>query len=124
MRVPNRAPIAVRPHIWWPPPWVVTLISDERNVADLIADKPGGSNRPHWHNDYDEWWYIAAGTLEWHLIGGKRITATKNDIGWVLRGTVHHIGTVGDENSLRFAVTVPPAEHIWVDHREVCGYSG
>lgn len=30
---------------------------------------------------------------------------------------------VGDENSLRCAVTVPPAEHVWVDRYEVCGYS-
>jgi mannose-6-phosphate isomerase-like protein (cupin superfamily) len=104
------------------PPWVVTLISDERNEANLIADRPGGSNRPHWHNNYDEWWYVAQGTLEWHLTGGKVVTAPKNDIVWVPRGTVHHIRTVGNEVSLRFAVTVPPAEHLWTDFCEVCGY--
>lgn len=104
------------------PPWALTLVSDERNQCNLIADVPGGSNRPHWHDNYDEWWYVAQGTLEWHLTGGQAIAATANDIVWVPRGTVHHIRTVGDEPSLRFAVTVPPAEHIWTDSCEVCGY--
>ena len=46
-----------------PPPWSVRLIADERNLVTLIANPPGTGNRPHWHKDFDEWWFVLAGTL-------------------------------------------------------------
>ena len=105
-----------------PPPWATRLIEDERNVVTLIATPPGGGNRPHWHKDFDEWWVIMAGRLQWELTGGTVVQAEKDDIVWVPRGTVHHITTVGDEMSLRLAVAMPPGLHIY--HAcEQCGYA-
>lgn len=73
-----------------PGPWACRLIADERNLVTLIASPPGGGNRPHWHREFDEWWVVLAGRLQWELTGGVVVDATKDDIVWVPRGTVHH----------------------------------
>ena len=58
-----------------PAPWAKRLIADERQLVTLIAAPPGGGNRPHWHADFDEWWVVFAGLLEWELTGGSSPTA-------------------------------------------------
>jgi quercetin dioxygenase-like cupin family protein len=103
-----------------PAPWIEVLIEDERNIGTLIASAPDQGNRAHWHKDFDEWWVVMAGKLRWELTGGRIIHAKKGDIVWVPRGTVHHIMTEGDEMSLRFAVAMPPAEHVWQNDCENC----
>jgi mannose-6-phosphate isomerase-like protein (cupin superfamily) len=105
-----------------PPPWATRLIADERQLVTLIASPPGTGNRPHWHRDFDEWWVVLAGRLEWELTGGTTLEARKDDLVWVPRGTVHHIRNVGDELALRLAVAMPPAVHIY--HAcEQCGHA-
>src|SRR6185295_11012668 len=71
-----------------PAPWSARVIQDERNLVTLIATAPGGGNRPHWHRDFDEWWVVLAGRLQWELTGGTVVQAAKDDIVWVPRGTV------------------------------------
>jgi mannose-6-phosphate isomerase-like protein (cupin superfamily) len=104
------------------PPWSKRIIADERQLVTLIASPPGGGNRPHWHREFDEWWVVLAGRLEWELTGGVVVQATKDDIVWVPRGTVHHIRNVGDDLSLRLAVAMPPAAH-YFSPCEQCGYT-
>ena len=65
-----------------PAPWARRLIADERQLVTLIAAPPGGGNRPHWHADFDEWWVVFAGHLEWELTGGVVVRAKKDDIVW------------------------------------------
>lgn len=105
-----------------PPPWSRRVIQDERQLVTLIANQPGGGNRPHWHAEFDEWWVVMAGALEWELTGGVLVEARKDDVVWVPRGTVHHIRTVGTETSLRLAVAMPPAVHHF-SACEQCGYT-
>ena len=104
------------------PPWAKRLIADERQLVTLIASSPGGGNRPHWHRDFDEWWVVLAGRLEWELTGGIVVQADKGDIVWVPRGTVHHIRNIGQDLSLRLAVAMPPAMH-YFSPCEQCGYT-
>jgi mannose-6-phosphate isomerase-like protein (cupin superfamily) len=104
-----------------PAPWGKRLIQDERQLVTLIAAPPGGGNRPHWHADFDEWWVIFAGLLEWELTGGVVVRARKDDIVWVPRGTVHHIRNVGDDVALRMAVAMPPGTHYY-SPCAACGY--
>ena len=104
------------------PPWSKRIIADERNLVTLIASPPGGGNRPHWHREFDEWWVVLAGRLSWELTGGVVVNATKDDIVWGPRGTVHHIVNVGDDLSLRLAVAMPPANH-YFSACEQCGYT-
>src|SRR5205823_4211014 len=73
-----------------PAPWSRRIIADERQLVTLIASPPGGGNRPHWHREFDEWWVVFAGRLEWELTGGSAVQATRDEIVWVPRGTVHH----------------------------------
>ena len=105
-----------------PPPWSKRIIADERQLVTLIASPPGGGNRPHWHRDFDEWWMVLGGTLEWELTGGIVFRATKDDIVWVPRGAVHHIRNVGTDLALRLAVAMPPAWH-YASPCAQCGYS-
>jgi len=104
------------------PPWSKRIIADERQLVTLIASPPGGGNRPHWHREFDEWWVVLGGQLEWELTGGVVVRATKDDIVWVPRGTVHHIRNIGDDLSLRLAVAMPPAMH-YFSPCEQCGYT-
>ena len=104
------------------PPWSKRIIADERQLVTLIASPPGTGNRPHWHKDFDEWWVVLAGRLEWELTGGIVFQAQKDDIVWVPRGTVHHIRNAGTELSLRLAVAMPPAMH-YFSPCEQCGFS-
>jgi mannose-6-phosphate isomerase-like protein (cupin superfamily) len=104
------------------PPWSKRIIADERQLVTLIASPPGGGNRPHWHREFDEWWVVLAGRLQWELTGGIVVQATKDDIVWVPRGTVHHIKNVGDDLSLRLAVAMPPAMH-YFSPCDQCGYT-
>ena len=105
-----------------PAPWSKRIIADERQLVTLIASPPGGGNRPHWHRDFDEWWMVVDGVLEWELTGGAILKATRDDVVWVPRGTVHHIRNVGDRLSLRLAVAMPPAVH-YFNPCEQCGYT-
>lgn len=104
------------------PPWAKRIIADERQLVTLIATPPGGGNRPHWHRDFDEWWVVLAGELEWELTGGTVVQAKESDIVWVPRGTVHHIRTKGDRVSMRLAVAMPPAWHYY-SPCEQCGFA-
>ena len=76
-----------------PGAWAKRIIADERQLVTLISSPPGTGNRPHWHRDFDEWWVVLGGRLEWELTGGIVFKAAKDDIVWVPRGTVHHIRT-------------------------------
>jgi mannose-6-phosphate isomerase-like protein (cupin superfamily) len=105
-----------------PAPWSRRIIADERNLVTLIASGPGGGNRPHWHREFDEWWVVLAGHLQWELSGGIVVEGLKDDIVWVPRGTVHHIRNVGTDLSLRLAVAMPPAMH-YFSACEQCGFT-
>ena len=105
-----------------PAPWARRIIADERQLVTLIASPPGAGNRPHWHREFDEWWVVLAGLLEWELTGGTVLRASTSDIVWVPRGTVHHIRNVGQELSLRLAVAMPPATH-YFSPCEQCGFT-
>ena len=104
------------------PPWSRRIIADERQLVTLIATPPGGGNRPHWHREFDEWWVVLAGELEWELTGGVVFRASKDDIVWVPRGAVHHIRNVSQDLTLRLAVAMPPANHYY-SPCEQCGYT-
>ena len=98
------------------PPWSEPIISDERNLGNLICHGPGMTNNAHWHPDFEEWWAILRGELTWE-VGSERplIHAKDGDIVFVPKGMRHHISTVGTDISWRFAVTTPDAPHIYTD---------
>ena len=98
------------------PPWSTALVADDLNRANLICHGPGMSNNAHWHPDFDEWWTILKGELTWEIGEDRPLYHVGlGDIIFVPRGMRHHISCVGDESSLRLAVTTPEALHIFTD---------
>ena len=98
------------------PPWVQTVIDNDRNRVNLICQAPGMTNDAHWHPDFDEWWAVLRGELTWE-VGKNRplIDAKEGDLVFVPRGMRHHITTVGNDISLRLAVTTPGGHHVYTD---------
>ena len=98
------------------PPWSTSILADDLNRANLICHGPGMSNNAHWHPDFDEWWTILKGELTWKIGENRPLDRVGiGDIIFVPKGMRHHISTVGDETSLRLAVTTPEALHIYTD---------
>ena len=81
----------------------------------MIHSLPGQSNRPHWHPDMDEWWFVAKGQIEWKVGDDGPFVAGRGDIVFVEAGYSHEITTVGDESSIRYAVTTPDVVHHFLD---------
>ncbi len=104
--------------------WSEEVLLDQRNRANLIHQMPSSGNRPHWHPDMDEWWVVMKGEVEWRVGGGTEgrgpeptdvFRAKKGDIVFVESGRAHAIDTVGDESSIRLAVTSPDVIHYYLD---------
>ena len=98
------------------PPWATSILTDDRNSANLICHAEGMTNNAHWHPDFNEWWTILRGELTWEVGEGRpMIHAKEGDIVFVPEGMRHHISTVGEGISFRLAVTTPEQPHIYTD---------
>jgi len=96
------------------PPWAVRIILNERFGGVLIAQNPGEGNRLHYHSDTAECWVIMEGKWEWYIedIGTKVVE--KDDIVLVEKNQKHKITCIGDSPGIRFAITKPNVNHIYV----------
>ncbi|MDA1347832.1 MAG: cupin domain-containing protein [Chloroflexi bacterium] len=93
------------------PPWSETIIDDGRNKVTLIASGPGHSNDAHVHPDFNEWWLVMKGELEWQVGDYPAIKAKVGDIVMSPAGTRHLITTVSGHTSLRLAVSKYDSNH-------------
>ena len=99
-----------------PPMWTEPVVLDERNKAGFIHYGPGMSSNPHWHPGLDEWWVVLKGELRWQTGTGRPpIEARQGDIVFVPEGLKHGITSVGDETTVRLAVTPPDMPHIYTE---------
>ena len=96
--------------------WGEEVILDQRNRMNMIHTLPGSANNPHWHPDMDEWWFVAMGEIEWKVSTEEPFVASRGDIVFVEAGYSHAIRTVGDESSIRYAVTSPDVVHYMLDN--------
>jgi mannose-6-phosphate isomerase-like protein (cupin superfamily) len=96
--------------------WGEEVVLDQRNRVNIIHTLPGSSNRPHWHPDMDEWWFVAKGEIEWQIGKDEPFVAKRGDLVFVEAGRAHAIRTVGDESSIRYAVTSPDVIHYFLDN--------
>lgn len=92
-------------------PWYERLFVDGRNAAGLICDPPGKSNDDHYHPDFNEFWVILKGELEFEIGDYETFRATKGDVVMSPAGTRHLIRTVGDESSVRLHVSKIGSDH-------------
>ncbi len=99
-----------------PPMWTEPVILDERNRAGFIHYGPGMSSNPHWHPGLDEWWVALKGELRWRTGTGRPpIDARQGDVVFVPEGLKHGITSVGDETTVRLAVTPTDMPHIYTE---------
>jgi mannose-6-phosphate isomerase-like protein (cupin superfamily) len=95
--------------------WGEEVVLDQRNRVNIIHTLPGSPMRAHWHPDMDEWWFVARGEMEWKVGNDEPFVAKRGDIVYVEAGRLHEILTVGDESSIRYAVTTPDVIHYFLD---------
>jgi len=96
--------------------WGEQVVLDQRNRLNMIHTLPGSSNTPHWHPDMDELWFIAKGSCEWTVDDDEPFIANKGDLVFVGAGRLHGIRTIGDESSIRYAMTSPDVIHYYLDN--------
>lgn len=92
-------------------PWYESLFSDGRNAVGLICDAPGNSNDDHFHPDFDEFWIVMKGELEFEIGDYPVISAKKGDVVLSPAGTRHLIRTVGSEPSVRLHISKIGSNH-------------
>jgi len=97
------------------PPWGVRTVYNKRFGGVLICQNPGEGNRMHFHGDADECWVIMEGEWEWYIDGEGTKRVKKDDIILVPAGVKHKITCVGDEPGIRFAITAPDVDHVYVE---------
>ena len=95
--------------------WAKRIIYNETFAAHVICQKPGETNRTHFHKNHDECWVVLSGKIKWWIEGEKIIEANKGDIIFAPRGKQHKIKTIGNENSLRLAISPPDIPHYHPD---------
>jgi len=92
--------------------WSHTLINSPSTCATLIAQMPGEGNRLHYHSDWDEWWLIVKGEWNW-FVEGKNLTVSEGDVVFIERFKKHKITAIGNEQSIRLAVSREDVNHIY-----------
>jgi len=92
-------------------PWYEPLFSDGRNSTGLICDVPGAVNDHHYHPDFNEFWVILKGELEFEIGDYPVLHAGEGDIVRAPVGERHLIRTVGAESSVRLHVSKIGSNH-------------
>lgn len=92
--------------------WSHRVVNTESNSATLICQIPGEGNRLHYHNNWNEWWYIVEG--EWLFeIEGKNRIVKKGDVVFIAKNRIHRITAKGRKPAIRLAVSREDVAHIY-----------
>jgi len=95
--------------------WSKRLVDTENNSATLISQMPGEGNRMHYHDNWNEWWYILGGEWEW-IVEGKEIIVKKGDLVFIEKGKKHMITAIGEVPAIRLAVSRADVNHIYEEN--------
>ena len=103
--------------------WSKRIVNSESNSATLISQLPGEGNRLHFHDNWNEWWFIFAG--EWIVeCEGQTITAKKGDVIYIEKNKWHKITATGDTPAVRLAVSKDKVAHIYKEDLQVAATLG
>ncbi len=94
--------------------WSHRLINTENNSATPISQLPREGNRLHYHNDWNEWWYIVKGRWAWEIEGTKH-EVRQGDLVFIEKNKWHKITAIGTEPAIRLAVSRDQVAHIYRD---------
>jgi mannose-6-phosphate isomerase-like protein (cupin superfamily) len=88
------------------------FVSDTTNFMNVIrghgTPTPPDSNKGHFHIDYDEFWVVAEGTIDYKMEGMKVFTADVGDVVLAPQGRWHRASWAGDGMSTRIAINPRP----------------
>jgi len=88
------------------------FVSDTDNFMNVIrghgTPTPPDSNKGHFHIDYDEFWVVAEGTIDYKMEGMKVYTANVGDVVLAPQGRWHRASWAGDGMSTRIAINPRP----------------
>ena len=94
------------------PPWARQVVLLDHVVATAICQPPGTINDRHVH-DYDEWWVVMEGEIDWVIEGREEtVHARAGDFIFVPALTFHHIFPKGDGPSIRIGMGMPGHPHL------------
>jgi quercetin dioxygenase-like cupin family protein len=98
-----------------PGSWAVRIAYNETFGGVLIQQHPGEGNRKHFHPDADENWVILDGEWQWWIDGQGTKKVKKHDIVVVPKGVLHQITCIGSGPGVRYAVTKPDVNHVYLN---------
>ena len=88
------------------------FVSDTNNFMNVIrghgTPTPPDSNKGHFHIDYDEFWVVAEGTIDYKMEGMKVYTADVGDVVLAPQGRWHRASWAGTGMSTRIAINPRP----------------
>jgi mannose-6-phosphate isomerase-like protein (cupin superfamily) len=88
------------------------FVYDTTNFMNIIrghgVPTPPDSNKGHFHIDYNEFWFIAEGSIDYKMEGMKVFTAHPGDIVYAPQGRWHRASWAGDGMSTRIAINPRP----------------
>ena len=88
------------------------FVADDDNFMNVIRGKgmptPPDSNKGHFHIDYNEFWVIAEGTVDYKMEGMKVFTANVGDVVLAPQGRWHRASWAGNGMSTRIAINPRP----------------
>ena len=91
-----------------PPPWSHAVVRTD-HIAGTVIYQDSGETRNDWHcHNYDEWWVVLEGEIDWVVEGrDEPIQAKAGDFVFVPASTFHHIFPKGDGPTVRVGMALP-----------------
>jgi mannose-6-phosphate isomerase-like protein (cupin superfamily) len=88
------------------------FVKDTDNFMNVIRGKgtptPPDTNLGHFHTDYNEFWVVAEGTIDYKMEGMKVFTADVGDVVYAPQGRWHRASWAGNGMSTRIAINPRP----------------
>jgi mannose-6-phosphate isomerase-like protein (cupin superfamily) len=95
-----------------PPKGNYAFVSDDNNFMNVIrghgTPTPPDSNKGHFHIDYNEFWVVAEGSIDYKMEGMKVFTAHVGDVVYAPQGRWHRASWAGNGMSTRIAINPRP----------------
>lgn len=88
------------------------FVSDDKTFVNVIrghgTPPPPSSDLGHFHLDFDEFWFILEGQIDYQIEGAPFFSATEGDVVYVPKGRWHRASSGGEAMSTRVAINPRP----------------
>jgi mannose-6-phosphate isomerase-like protein (cupin superfamily) len=88
------------------------FVSDDKTFVNIIRGQgtppPPSSNLGHFHLDFDEFWFVLEGQIDYQIEGAPFFSAMQGDVVYVPKGRWHRASWGGKSISTRVAINPRP----------------